>query len=296
MSSVFTATTSNRRGSPSTAAFMALLLLAVPLLVWWAGSSNPFTPAGYVGYLTKGAVVGKSRYYAIQRPNVRGAHMAARVTNVSVTHNEDPPGTTPSQPGQRIASASTRATPGVPLFMERFTTTATASHGVEREPDAIVKVAYELPWSLRTYARDEVQRRNGLEVKDALIQSAAVLGRIRSMRTAARSSSRTSSSGTCSAPEAGRRPCRASSRRRRSCAQGHGNRIGAKGARREVQAQGIANAMEIIRGQLSAILSARERDTIRGAEADGGVAEPHGEVPHQWGRWAYAYGCGESSK
>ena len=39
-----------------------LLVLGSAVLsvfVWFAGSANPFTPAGYVGYLTKGAVVGQ---------------------------------------------------------------------------------------------------------------------------------------------------------------------------------------------------------------------------------------------
>jgi len=29
-------------------------------VVWLAGSSNPYTPAGYVGYLTGGAVFGRA--------------------------------------------------------------------------------------------------------------------------------------------------------------------------------------------------------------------------------------------
>ena len=58
----------------------------------------------------------------------------------------------------------------VPLFMDRFSTTVT-NDVIEKDPDAIVKVAYAnfIREPLRTYARDEVQRRNGLEVKDALI-------------------------------------------------------------------------------------------------------------------------------
>ena len=51
-----------------------------------AGSSNPFTPAGYVGYLTKGAVLGQSRFYGIQRgPTSPGRTWLLDVTNVSVT-------------------------------------------------------------------------------------------------------------------------------------------------------------------------------------------------------------------
>ena len=50
-----------------------------PLLIWLVGSRNPFTPAGYVGYLTKGAVFGKSTFYGVQRgPTSTGPHLAAR--------------------------------------------------------------------------------------------------------------------------------------------------------------------------------------------------------------------------
>ena len=63
--------------------FIALFALAV---VWLAGSSNPYTPAGYVGYLTKGAVFGRSSFYGIQRgPTSTGRSWLLRVTNVSVT-------------------------------------------------------------------------------------------------------------------------------------------------------------------------------------------------------------------
>jgi hypothetical protein len=70
----------------------------------------------------------------------------------------------------------------VPLFMERFSTTVSNHHQTDRAPDSIVEVAYGnfVKEPLRTFARDEVQRRNGLEVKDALIPiGEAVLSRIR---------------------------------------------------------------------------------------------------------------------
>ena len=64
---------------------VAMLMLAA-LLVWAIGSSNPFTPAGYVGYMTKGAVMGKSRFYGVQRgPTSAGRTWLLEVTNVSVT-------------------------------------------------------------------------------------------------------------------------------------------------------------------------------------------------------------------
>jgi len=74
-----------RRFTFNLVAFVFLIVLAVPF-VWLAGSANPFTPAGYVGYLTKGAVFGKSRFYGTQRgPTSAGRTWLLDVTNVSVT-------------------------------------------------------------------------------------------------------------------------------------------------------------------------------------------------------------------
>ena len=55
-------------------------------IVWLLGSRNPFTPAGYVGYLTRGAVFGKSIFYGVQRgPTSPGRSWLLDVTNVSIT-------------------------------------------------------------------------------------------------------------------------------------------------------------------------------------------------------------------
>ena len=170
----------------------ALLLLGgVAAFTWFLGSSNPFTPAGYVGYLTKGAIVGRSHFYGIQRgPTSSGRTWLLDVTNVSVTpytYTEDFTGneTVLSRDNLKIAFRVHTVwridDSKVPLFMERYSTTA-GRHDVEKEPDAIVKVAYGnfVREPLRTFARDEVQRRNGLEIKDALIPiGEAVLTRIR---------------------------------------------------------------------------------------------------------------------
>src|SRR6185503_14604081 len=68
----------------------------------------------------------------------------------------------------------------VPLFLDRYSTTVT-DDAISRDPDSIVKVAYGhfVREPLRTFARDEVQRRNGLDVKEAFIPiGEAVLARI----------------------------------------------------------------------------------------------------------------------
>src|SRR5580765_1876776 len=49
-----------------TRAVAAVALIGVIIFVWLAGSSNPVSPAGYVGYLTQGAVFGKTRFYGLQ--------------------------------------------------------------------------------------------------------------------------------------------------------------------------------------------------------------------------------------
>src|SRR5262249_61122421 len=70
---------------PATAVLVPFSIFLL-ISLWLAGSSNPFTPAGYVGYLTKGAVFGKSRFYGTQRgPTSPGRTWLLSVTNVSVT-------------------------------------------------------------------------------------------------------------------------------------------------------------------------------------------------------------------
>jgi regulator of protease activity HflC (stomatin/prohibitin superfamily) len=256
------------RGISRGAAVVAGLgLLAAMLIVWSLGSSNPFTPAGYVGYMTKGAVMGKSRFYGIQRgPTSPGRTWLLDVTNVSITpytYTEDfsRDEAVLSRDNLKIAFQIHTVwhvdESRVPLFMDRFSTTVGRS-ALEKEPDAIVKVAYGnfVREPLRTYARDEVQRRNGLEVKDALIAIGdAVLARIQ--RYAAQSPFIISSVvvGNVQYPEevatAVSRKLAATQELQRKDTEIEIERK--ERTKREVQAQGIANAMEIIRGQLSAM-------------------------------------------
>src|SRR5262249_20280362 len=244
----------------------ALLLLGgAATLTWVLGSRTPFTPAGYVGYLTKGAVVGRAQFYGIQRgPTSAGRAWLLDVTNVSVTpytYTEDFTGNEAvlSRDNLKIAfrvHTVWRIDDGkVPLFMERYSTTA-SRHEIEKDPDAIVKTAYGnfVREPLRTYARDEVQRRKGLEVKDALIPIGdAVLERIR--RYADNSPFIISSVvvGNVQYPaevsDAVSRKLAATQELLRKDTEIEIERK--ERTKREVQAQGIANAMESIRGQLS---------------------------------------------
>jgi regulator of protease activity HflC (stomatin/prohibitin superfamily) len=246
---------------------LLVVLIGLAGLVWWTGARNPFTPAGYVGYLTKGAIFGKSRFYGTQRgPTSSGRTWLLDVTNVSVTpytYTEDFTNdeTVLSRDNLKISFRVHTVwhvdDQKVPLFMERYSTTV-AGHDVTREPDAIVKVAYAnfVREPLRTFARDEVQRRNGLEVKDALIQigdavrqriqvyaaqspfviSGVVVGNVQYPNEVANAVSRK----LAATQELQRKDTEIEIERKER-------------TKREVQAQGIANAMEIIRGQLSAM-------------------------------------------
>ena len=242
-----------------------LIALGAMAFVWSLGASNPFTPAGYVGYLTKGAVMGKTRFYGIQRgPTSPGRAWLLDVTNVSITpytYTEDfsHDQAVLSRDNLKIAFQVHTVwhvdETKVPLFMDRFSTTL-GKTALEKEPDAIVKVAYGnfVREPLRTYARDEVQRRNGLEVKDALIAIGdGVLARIQ--RYAADSPFVIASVvvGNVQYPEevatAVSRKLAATQELQRKDTEIEIERK--ERTKREVQAQGIANAMQIIRGQLS---------------------------------------------
>lgn len=244
---------------------LAGVLLSVGVVIWLLGSRNPYTPAGYVGYLTKGAVFGKARFHAIQRgPTSAGRGWLLDVTNVSITpytYTEDftRDEAVLSRDNLKIAFRVHTVwrvdDSRIPLFMERFSTTAGRVE-VEKDPDAVVKIAYGhfVREPLRTYARDEVQRRNGLEVKDALIPIGdAVLGRIRAYANGSPFIVSSVVVGNVQYPEevanAVSRKLAATQELQRKDTEIEIERK--ERTKREVQALGIANAMQIIRGQLS---------------------------------------------
>ena len=248
---------------------LALVALSLAALVggviWLIGSRNPYTPAGYVGYLTRGAVFGKSTFYGIQRgPTSAGRNWLLDVTNVSVTpytYTEDFTGEDAVLSKDNLKIAFRVHTvwrvdeSRVPLFMERYSTTV-SDRGHEKEPDNIVKVAYGnfIREPLRTYARDEVQQRNGLEVKDALILIGDnVLARIRAYAADSPFTITGVVVGNVQYPaevaDAVSRKLAATQELQRKDTEIEIERK--ERTKREVQAQGIANAMQIIRGQLS---------------------------------------------
>jgi regulator of protease activity HflC (stomatin/prohibitin superfamily) len=244
------------------------LLLAALLAftaLWLMGSRNPYTPAGYVGYLTKGAFFGQSRFAGIQRgPTSAGRGWLLDVSNVSVTpytYTEEFVGDSSVMSkdnlkiGFRVHTVWRVDAGRVPLFMERYSTTVDRDT-IHKDPDAIVKVAYAnfVREPLRTFALDEVQRRNGLEVKDALIAIGdAVQSRIRAYADGSPFVIDSVVVGNVQYPEevasAVSRKLAATQELARKDTEIEIERK--ERTKREVQAQGIANAMQIIRGQLN---------------------------------------------
>jgi regulator of protease activity HflC (stomatin/prohibitin superfamily) len=148
-------------------------IVLIGAVAFWMGSSNPVTPPGYVGYITRGAVFGREHFVGLQTgPTSTGRGWLLRATNVSVTpytYDEDFSGsdTVLSSDSLKIAfrvHMVWRLRPDrIKQFVESFSTLAPGD-----TPDTIVQVAYRnfLREPLRTYARDEVQKYKGLEIKD----------------------------------------------------------------------------------------------------------------------------------
>ena len=244
-----------------------VVLCSATSLIWLMGASNPSTPAGYVGYLTKASVFGKTRFYGVQRgPVSAGRTWLLHVTNISVTpytYSESFTGDDAvlSRDNLKIAFGVHTVwridETKVPMFMDRFSTTVT-SEIIERDPDAIVKNAYAnfVREPLRTFARDEVQRRNGMEVKEALIPIGdAVLSRIRQYAADTPFMLTSVVVGNVQYPaavsDAVSLKLAATQELQRKDTEIEIERK--ERTKREVQAQGIANAMQIIRGQLNAM-------------------------------------------
>lgn len=160
-----------RRIRPGLATLAPIIVLGA--IVFAFGSRNPVTPAGYVGYITRGAVLGKEHFVGLQTgPTSTGRGWLLDVINVSVTpytYDEDFSGsdTVLSSDSLKIAfrvHLVWKVRPDrVKQFVENFSTLSPGD-----APDKIVQVAYRnfLREPLRTYARDEVQKYKGLELKD----------------------------------------------------------------------------------------------------------------------------------
>ncbi len=160
-----------RRGATILVAAAGLLTV----LAVFQFMSNPYTPAGYVGYITRGALVGKAKYVGLQTgPTSTGLGWLLRVTNVSITpytYGEEFLGQNSvlSQDnlnvGFRIHIVWRVRPDRVQAFVERYSTL-----GQGENPEQIVRVAYQnyLQEPLRTAARNAVQQLKGMDIKDKI--------------------------------------------------------------------------------------------------------------------------------
>jgi regulator of protease activity HflC (stomatin/prohibitin superfamily) len=134
---------------------------------------NPTTPPGYVGYVTQGALVGRAGFYGLQTgPTSSGLGWLLDVINVSVTpytYSEEFAGDNSVlaadslKVGFRVHVVWRVIPDRVQAFVERYSALQPGDSS-----DRIVELAYGnfLREPFRTYARDEVQKYKGLEIKD----------------------------------------------------------------------------------------------------------------------------------
>src|SRR5436309_9890680 len=151
-------------------------VLALTVLAF-AGCGNVQTPAGYVGYVTQGAILGRSRFYALQTgPTSSGLGWLLHVINVSVTrytYSEEFAGDNAvlSRDNLRVSFRVHLLwkvdAERVKDLVEHYTTLEQG-----RQSEEVVRVAYDnfLREPLRTYAGDEVAKLNGLEIKDRITE------------------------------------------------------------------------------------------------------------------------------
>lgn len=164
-------------------------VFAVSFLVWLIGSKNPQTPAGYVGYLVQGSIFGKAKFYGLQTgPTSPGRTWLLRVTNVSITpytYTEDFTGNDAVlsrdnlKIGFRVHTVWRAKSGQIKEFLEKYSTLVK-----DEAPDRVVQVAYNnfLKEPLRTYARDEIQQLNGLEIKEKITPiGEAIFSRVKTL-------------------------------------------------------------------------------------------------------------------
>src|SRR5712692_10176925 len=128
------------------------------------GCTNPSTPAGYVGYVTKHPYTMPARFYELQTgPTSTGLGWRLEVTNISVTPNTSTehfvgPDAVLAKDNLHIefrAHLLWKIEPqNVRTFVEKYGETG----------DNPIKEPF------RTYTRDEVQRYNGLDIKENIDQ------------------------------------------------------------------------------------------------------------------------------
>ena len=155
---------------------LASLLVATALTQSGCGFRNVETPAGYVGYVTRGSLTGSSRFERTQvGPTSTGLEFLVDAINISVTPYTfdeifDSSNSTGVLCKDKVAVSFDvhvlfRIRPDhVQDFVEKYTTMKLTGD----TPEAIVQVAYNnfIKQQIRSMAREEVEKYNGLETQD----------------------------------------------------------------------------------------------------------------------------------
>lgn len=144
-------------------------------IIWLLGTSNPKTDAGYVGYLTRGAIFGQTKFVGLQDgPTSPGRGWLLRVRNVSITPYSI------AEPFQGDTAVLSKDNMQVAFqvhvvwkidkakakeFFEKY---ATLNDYKGETP--LLTGAYNdfLKENVRTISRSEVQKYNGLDIKDRI--------------------------------------------------------------------------------------------------------------------------------
>jgi SPFH domain / Band 7 family len=148
-------------------------------IIWLMGSSNPSTPAGYMGYVTQGAIFGKTQFITVQTgPTSPGRMWLGNVLNVSITpytFDEDFSGETAvmSKDNNKLSFSIHfifRVKPtaeAIKKFVEKYTTLKAGD-----DPDKTVKTAYGnfIKEQLRTYGRNAIQKHGALQAKENIVE------------------------------------------------------------------------------------------------------------------------------
>jgi regulator of protease activity HflC (stomatin/prohibitin superfamily) len=143
-------------------------VLVLGITLGLIGCTNPSTPAGYVGYVTKHPYTMPARFYELQTgPTSTGLGWMLEVTNISVTPNTSTeqfvgPTAVLAKDNLHIefqAHLLWKVEPqNVKNFVEKYGET-----GENPLNNAYVNFIKE---PFRTYTRDEVQKYDGLDIKD----------------------------------------------------------------------------------------------------------------------------------
>jgi regulator of protease activity HflC (stomatin/prohibitin superfamily) len=150
------------------------VLCVIVMAALMCGCSNPSTPAGYVGYVVKEPIaIGQDTFITTQEgPTSTGLGWRLRVLNVSVTpytyrepffEQESILSQDNLKVGFELSVTWRIRRAHVRDFVERFTTL-----GMGADPERVVRVAYDnyLKQAIRTFARTEVQKYEGLQIKN----------------------------------------------------------------------------------------------------------------------------------